>query len=511
MKRIFKFPLFLLFFALYPGLSLLAWNIREVEWQIVIRPLLFTIIFMLFVVSIIQLLLRDWHKSSILALMVFLMTFSYGHVLNFIQTSPLIGKPNRFLVILDVLIFVVFIRWLLPKIKDWYIAISALNLVGIVLIGLTLTQIVSYETKRENRNTFEGSLTHSEGDRLPDIYYIILDGYDRADLLKELGYDNSEFIDFLRSKGFYVAGCSRSNYRKTVLSVASALNMDYVYNFIPNNGFKDADLDPVINSIRVNRVRAELKSLGYTDISFNMGYKWATWWDADQYLPEYNRYTAYFDDTSLNSFEVTYIRTTILGSLVDRNLIDINTYSQFFSNDRGHYERVLYILDKLSELVTYPGPKLVYAHLIVPHGPYVFLPDGSYDPNHEEEIEVGDGSSKMARGYINNVKFINNRMKVVIDDILRNSKEPPIILLQADHSLVPDFDDRRYNILNAYYLPGGSESVLYPTVTPVNSFRIIFNQYFDAKFPLIEDKSINSDVGHPYSTIVANVTSCPSN
>ena len=100
-------------------------------------------------------------------------------------------------------------------------------------------------------------------------------------------------------------------------------------------------------------------------------------------------------------------------------------------------------------------------------------------------------------------------MKVLIDDILRNSKEPPIILLQADHSLAPDFDDRRFNILNAYYLPDGGEGILYPTITPVNSFRIIFNQYFGANFPLIEDKSITSDLGHPYSTIEARVTSCP--
>lgn len=509
MKKIFRIPFFLFCFAIYPGLSLLAWNIREVEWQIVIRPLLAAIIFMLFVLIIVQSLIRDWNKSSFIAVLVFLMTFSYGHVLNFVLNSTTIGKPNRYLVVLYVIVFVVFVWLVLHKINDWHKAISALNLVSIILVALTLSPVVYYELKDENTTMFVGSLPYSEVDHMHDIYYIILDGYNRADLLKEMGYDNSEFIDFLHSHGFYVADCSRSNYRKTALSVASALNMDYVYNFIPNDGYKDKDLDPIINSIRENRVRAELKRLGYTDIAFNMGYKWATWWDADQYLPEYNRHTAYLENATLNSFEVMYIRTTILSLLIDRNLININTNSRFFSKDRGHYERVHHILDELSELVTYPGPKLVYVHLIVPHSPYVFLPDGSYDRNHGEGIDENDLGRKTTRGYINNVEFINNRMKVLIDDILRNSKEPPIILLQADHSLAPDFDDRRFNILNAYYLPDGGEGILYPTITPVNSFRIIFNQYFGANFPLIEDKSITSDLGHPYSTIEARVTSCP--
>lgn len=509
MKKIFRIPFFLVCFAIYPGLSLLAWNIREVEWQIVIRPVLAAVTFMLLVLFIAQLILRDWNKASFLAVTIFIFTFSYGHVSNFLLNSTGIGKPNRFLVVLYVICLVVVVWLVLKKINDWHKAYSALNLVSIILVATALSQVVYYELEDERTTEFVGSLTNTEVDQFHDIYYIILDGYNRADLLEEMGYDNSEFINYLSSRGFYVANCSRSNYRKTVLSIASALNMDYVYSFIPNDGYEDKDLDPIISSIRKNRVRAELKSLGYTDIAFNMGYKWATWWDADQYLPEYNRHTAYLENATLNSFEVMYIQTTILGPLIDRSILNINTDSRFFSKDRGHYDRVHYILNKLSELVTYPGPKLVYVHLIVPHSPYVFLPDGSYDPSQGEVIEENGSGRKTNRGYINNVEFINNRMKVLIDDILLNSKESPIILIQADHSLVTDFDDRRFNILNAYYLPDGGDGVLYPTITPVNSFRIIFNRYFGANFPLLEDKSISSDLGHPYSTIEAEVTSCP--
>ena len=63
----------------------------------------------------------------------------------------------------------------------------------------------------------------------PDIYFIVLDGYARADVLSSLyNFDNSGFINFLTDKGFYVAKNSRSNYHRTQLSLASAINSEYL-------------------------------------------------------------------------------------------------------------------------------------------------------------------------------------------------------------------------------------------------------------------------------------------
>lgn len=508
-KKFSELPFFLIFFASYPVLYLLAWNIREVEWQIVIRPLGVSLFLLLFFLVVFQVLIRDWGKSSLLTLIVFLLLFSYGHVLNLYLTFTTIGKPNRILLVGYLVIFLFSFWWFLFKQKDSTKVFPWLNFVSLVLIAVTIFQIVSYQISERETMSSTGILSISDTEQLPDIYYIILDGYNREDLLNEMGYDNSEFIEFLRSRGFYVADCSRSNYRKTMLSVASVLNMDYVYNYLPNDGNEDTDSDLVIKSIRENRVRAELKNIGYTDIAFNMGYKWATWWDADQYLPKYNRYTSYLVDPALNSFEIMFIRTTLLKPLFDKNVFNINTESNLFFEYWGHYERVHYILNKLSELVTEPGPKLVYVHLIVPHSPYIFLPDGSYDPSVIEGSDLDDRKAQTQQGYLNNIAFINNRMEVIIDDILQHSEKPPIILLQADHSLAPDNHPQRFDILNAYYLPGVDEGVLYPTITPVNSFRVVFNQYFGADFLRIEDTSMDTDLGHPFSNKEAGVTLCP--
>jgi len=52
-------------------------------------------------------------------------------------------------------------------------------------------------------------------------------------------------------------------------------------------------------------------------------------------------------------------------------------------------------------------------------------------------------------------------------------------------------------ILNAYYLPGQQDR-LYPTISPVNSFRVIFDAYFGGKYDMLEDVSYFSPVPNLY-------------
>ena len=52
-----------------------------------------------------------------------------------------------------------------------------------------------------------------------------------------------------------------------------------------------------------------------------------------------------------------------------------------------------------------------------------------------------------------------------------------------------DFHPARFGILNAYYLPNGGNDLLYESISPVNSFRVIFNSYFGANYEILEDRS----------------------
>ncbi len=58
-------------------------------------------------------------------------------------------------------------------------------------------------------------------------------------------------------------------------------------------------------------------------------------------------------------------------------------------------------------------------------------------------------------------------------------------------------EDRMKN-LNAYYFPDGGSPQVYDSVSPVNTFRIIFNRYFGADLPLLPDRHYYSNIVKPF-------------
>ena len=158
------------------------------------------------------------------------------------------------------------------------------------------------------------------------------------------------------------------------------------------------------------------------------------------------------------------------------------------------------------------GPKFVFTHIMAPHPPFVLDAAGNaIEP--DRPYNIGDATSfngtpdEYASGYIGEVRFLNQRLMNVIDLILAQSKQPPIIIIQGDHgpgkhiSLVELNNTclkERYSILNAYYFPDGDYRHLYPSITPVNSFRVVLNQYFDSGLELLEDRNYYSTWSNPY-------------
>ena len=89
---------------------------------------------------------------------------------------------------------------------------------------------------------------------------------------------------------------------------------------------------------------------------------------------------------------------------------------------------------------------------------------------------------------------------LAIDKLLKEADTQPIIIIQSDHGArmgVEDWNtagsdeklvERIFNNFDAYYLPGEKKNILYEPRTPVNTFPIIFNSYFNGEFNLHENR-----------------------
>ena len=490
-----RWPLHLFVAAVYPVLALLANNISQVKASAALRPLFIVVCAALLLWGLLLLILRDVRRSALLASWWLVLFFAYGHVYNFLEVHTLLGR-HRLLLPLWVGLALAGTWLILRKVRDLGYVTLVVNTIGLVLLVFPLLQLGVYAYRS---HTVAGNPSHlppelaslhvPPGETPPDVYYIILDAYSRADVLKSFfGYDNTEFLNALRQKGFYVADCSQSNYAQTELSLSTSLNMDYLDSLLGALPVDSQDRVPVDGLLDLNAVRRAFKNMGYSFVSFETGFLFTQFEDADVYL-----YPGRLG--GLSGFEVLLVKTTGGLALVDAAA----KLPKFFEEglhtpERTRYTQVNYTLDQLEHIPTWlSGPKFVFAHIVAPHTPLVFSADGSL-VHYPEALDV----ATYKRGYADEVAYLNQRVLAILDQILAESPTPPIIIIQGDHGHDLASPDDRMNILNAYYLPGGGEGLLYPTITPVNSFRVVFDRYFGGNLDLLKDRSFFSYYQKPF-------------
>jgi hypothetical protein len=494
-KRVF--PFYPLVLALFPALALLLNNRTEVDLDVVFRPAVFSILLAGVVFLLAYLVIRrDWHRGALFAGVTLILFFSYGHLFNLIQASealsPVLGR-HRILMGLFALI------WISALILSFFKAVSRdfsllMNIFSLILIAFPIFQLGYYYINEgiARRKLAQASAadTFTAGDETlvkPDVYYIILDTYTRPDALLELyDYDVSDFIHKMEDFGFYFADCSHSNYGETYGSISSSLNMNYLDDLlIELNTLAESPLAQDL--IKSNRVMDYFDDLGYETIAFSTTYKWSEITDADVYhdIIGANRLR------NLSPFEIMFFESLIIypfrGYVYQ---IFPNPYTEQIVNSPFalHVDTQYYIMDTLPLIPQNPEPTFTFAHILIPHVPYVFRPDGSLqtDPGYWEG-RMADAVNDTYRldGFISNIGYVNQQMLSIVEEILRESDTPPVIIIQGDHGWRKP---ERYQILNLYYFPDQDYGLLHKGITPVNSFRVVFNTIFDLSMPLLEEK-----------------------
>jgi hypothetical protein len=521
MRLLKRTPIHPFLMTAFPILALLAHNISQLRLEDALRSLIVGLLGCALALAISHLYTRNRSIAAVITSLLMLLFFSYGHVHDAFETIRLFGEPlgrHRYLAPLWALLFfsaVGLLRWRAGASARWT---EALNVIGLVAVALPLIQIANHQVlvfastqAAASRSAEAEGLSVGARGSQQDVYYIILDGYARADALDAYYlYDNSEFLEGLTERGFYIAPRSQSNYSQTALSLASSLNMDYIPSLVKPFEPGRKDTSELTALVQQSRVRRLFETLGYQTVAFETGVPLTEWGDADfYYLSKHQFAQAHPILSSLNGFESILLHTSAGLILMDAAevmpaMLEVGIEAPY----KAHRERILSILGELGNLPSIEQPKFVFAHVLIPHGPMIFGPNGEFMPPDEPFTLAGDKEALEAfkyreriQGYRHQVTYVNKRILEIVDALLSQSDPAPVIILQGDHggptSGVPD--EARLAILNAYHLPGGGSERLYPSISPVNTFRLVFNIYFNGSYELLEDVAYFSEYDTPFN------------
>ncbi len=517
MKRAVIHPLL---FAAFPVLFLYSQNVGETPLWIVVRPLVMLTVIALLLWLGLTLLLKNAHKAGILVSAVFLIGFAHGELVRGVGKclAPLGPGPNTWAALTAGFVFLLIIWETLQTKRALRDITVLLNLMGLFTVGILLLG-ATYQYLRGTADIRPVALEYQTSDvptnSAPDIYYIILDGYARADVLEKLyACDNSSFLDYLRNKGFRVCDRSRSNYCQTGLSLASSLNYCYLDDLARRTGEAGSSRLPLSHMIKHSRVDNFLQEHSYTSIAFATGYPLTEMPGADRYIhPRF----------ALTQFENALLNTTFVPTMDYQLGHGGGPAGSWLAGWRYNLHRkwILHTLDELGRIAREcDRPFLVFAHIMCPHPPFVFDEQGApiNPPHHYSIFDANDfmqqagsgGKQEYITGYRQQLLFLNSKLKDTIEHILSASERPPVIILQADHGPGSEVDlyhpektnmGERLAIFNAYYLPGVNAATIPDDITPVNSFRAVFNFYFRTDLEILPNESYYSTWPEPYDFI----------
>ena len=497
--------------AVFPTLFLYARNMREMSAGQIVLPIAVSIGVAAIIWVIFGMLLRDISKGALIASVCVFALSTYGHLFSILSRQQAIPITHMLLipaVVLGIGVCGYFVWRAKGNLGN---LTRAVNVAAAVVIAINVVSIVSYETQvpagrsasaraatpeptdSPETNHWVEQLSQGqpetppvgepqtlppvhdaqaiEGDNstsaarkkigsTPDIYLIVLDEYAGLDTMQRIyGYDNKDFTTSLEKLGFFVAPDSKMYNYMTSRAVASILNMEYTSESEPT----DVTIDRIMHS----QVVSYLRSKGYQHVYLGQLYEQCPQRaeSADVY---YNYYETLDQGPVSIPFSSILRQTTILGTLDDSPVTEHE--AQLLR------EAYLQTLDRLVQMPSFEGPKFVYAHIMAAHTPYIFGPNGEEVPRNSDEKDA----------YLGQYVFTTKVIQKVVEQLLADSAEEPIIILQSDHG--PRWSGDWNQILNAYYLPGDAAETLPDDISPVNTFRVIFNDYLGGRFGLLENK-----------------------
>jgi hypothetical protein len=474
-------------------MMLAAHNMDQITPAAVLWPCLVSLAGTGVVLGLVYAILKNFSRATLITSLLLVCFYSYGRIFESawdFKRFQQMWHVHLVISFLMVLVAALLIRIIVARNSAFLELHQFITVVSILLLMFSCFKIITaVMDKPSGSKPAEIRQSHpvktEESTALPDVYYIITDGYARLDTFKELyKFDNSPFIKELEKRGFYIPVQSYSNYAMTFLSLASSLSLNYINDIITDLGPTRKTRQPFYDIIRAPKVAEIFQAKGYRYIHFCTSYGGTEESHTADILMRQSTLLG-------NEFMSVLLRSTALLALAP-SVADLHRFC----------------LAEIKEIPAIQGPTFTFLHLLLPHNPYVFDKDGKERANVpltlQFKVKTGGWEDKQA--YVDQTVFLNQKLLEIVDHILAKSTVPPVILIQADHGSATTVSKKkpyprtteRLAIFNAYYGPDHFKQALYPTISPVNSFRVLFNSLFQANYELLPEKYYFSWYQKPY-------------
>ena len=493
MKILSRWPLYPLLLAGYAVLFVYSANISEVLLEQLIEPLLISLGLGLAVFAVSALLFRDVRRGALLASAVLLAVLFFGHAAFQLGGA---GIPEEAQLVVWG-IFIVAVGLYAARARGSLSTVTAaLNVFTLVLLGMSLVTIIPAETGRAVRASQGepvGDDLIIEATRNPerDIYFLNFDRYGSDWSLKEAyGIENDLYPD-LEAMGFQVIPGARATYHTSDLSLASTLNMRHLDELTESVGRDSGDRTPARELMARHDVGTFLRQEGYR--FYHIG----AWWEPTRTSPIADEVLSLGKTAEFGSVLKGGTILPALEKLAGREEPDTPSRAQ-------HRDMALFAIRQVQHLGRTPGRKFVFAHILLPHPPYVL------DEGGRRVLKEEADSKSEAELFDQQLQYTNQLMKRTVASLLDGPDETdPIIVISADEGPYLCGDDDcidgtpetygiRHGVLRAYYLPELDYTVPEDD-TGVNIFRMILREYFGADLPDLPNRSYSwPDKEHIY-------------
>jgi hypothetical protein len=490
-----RVPVHPVLFAAYAVLFLYATNLNEVLPVDAAGPLARQVLAAAGLTAILGLAFRDPRRGAVVATVLVVAFVAFGHVSSAIAGLGLLVQAQLAawaLLVAGAVVYAIRARDSLPRVT------AGLNVIAIVLVAVALASILPYEIGRSGQGSSAAVPTVQAGEgsgRQPDIYFLVFDRYGSADSIRRRFDLTSDIYGWLEDQGFHVPSSSHANYRATDFSLAATLNMRFLDELTDEVGPNSNDRTPAQKLIQDHEVGRFLKDQGYRY------YQLGSWFgpthsiaiaDENIALGETNEFESVLRDTTIEPAIREVFGGPAAGAAPEL------TFRQRVQ------EGTQFELRQLRRVATAPGPKFVFAHFLLPHDPYVFRADGSIIPEAESR------ATDEAELYAGQLEFANRQIREIVGYLLAGPESRrPIVIIEGDEGPLmcrnidcvqntPEYLRIRLGNLVAMYLPGVDAS-LPDSFTSVNTFRLVFREYFGADLPPLPDRSFTwPDDDHIY-------------